>query len=148
VAAVEIGASYVSPGQGSIKGGAIAEAREDKSQERYEERKKYYEPNRHILLVHRLVPSSKPGQLYDVLLYLIPHHSSAGTLASVRHVEYYFGHHWGNQVFKSEDRARGFAIATSAFGAFMCTARIHFTDDKTVMVSRYVDFEMGPLGQA
>ena len=38
------------------------------------------------------------------------------------------------------------AIATSAYGPFMCTAEIYFSDSHVAMVSRYIDFEMGALG--
>ena len=82
--------------------------------------------------------------LYDIQLYLVPH--KGATLSNVARVEYYFGRHWGNRVFVSIDRSRGFPIATSAFGAFMCTAKLQFTDGGEVYVNRYVDFEMGAIG--
>lgn len=82
--------------------------------------------------------------LYDIQLYIIPHKDA--TLASVSTVEYYFGKHWGNQIFVSNDRARGFPIGTSAYGSFMCTAELTFTDGTKTMINRYVDFEMGNVG--
>jgi hypothetical protein len=91
-------------------------------------------------------PSIKPEQVYDILIYLVPHPSSDASLAGVKRVEYYFGKSWGRNIFASDDRAHGFAISTSAYGAFMCTAEIFFSDGETVMVSRYIDFEMGALG--
>jgi hypothetical protein len=142
---LEIGQSYVEPGQAVARGGAISAVREDLDSQRWEERRQYYELSRNLLLVHRLAPSKKAGQLYDVLIYLMPHHSSDATLAGVKQVEYFLGRSWANSIFTSVDRARGFAIATSAYGPFMCTAEIHFSDGKKVMVNRYIDFEMGPL---
>jgi len=61
-------------------------------------------------------------------------------------VEYYFGKHWGNQIFTSIDRARDFVITTSAYGSFMCIAKLCFSDGEQVMINRYVDFEMGAIG--
>lgn len=140
---LEVGAAHVSPGDFSEKTGLI-EIRVDETEERYKQRRQYYEPNRNIHLVHRLAPAKQPGQLYDIYLYLIPHKDAS--LSGVQKVEYYFGRHWGNRIFTSIDRARGFAISTSAFGPFMCTAKVHFTDGESVMLNRYVDFEMGASG--
>lgn len=82
--------------------------------------------------------------LYDIQLYLIPHKHA--TLAGVSQVNYYFGKHWDNQIFTSVDRAHAFLIATSAYGPFMCTAELRFSDGEIAMVARYVDFEMGAIG--
>jgi len=147
LASFELGQSYVSP-TSDVKNyqGAI-QTRPDENEERWNQRRLYYEPNRHLLLVHRIAPSQEPGQLYDVVIYLVPHPSTPGaTLASVTSVDYYFGHYWNSQIFTSLDRARSFSISTSAFGPFMCTAEILFTDNQKVMVNRYIDFEMGSLG--
>jgi hypothetical protein len=142
----EIGQAYVDPSQGTVSGGFVRVARKDADGHRHKEREQYYQPNRLLILVHRIVPSEQQGQLYDILIYLVPHPSSDATLAGVKKVEYYFGKSWGQNVFASDDRAHGFAIATSAYGPFVCTAEIFFSDGHTAMVSRYIDFEMGALG--
>ena len=141
---LELGQSYVSPSVETAKNETALEHHTDTGEERWRQREQYYKPNRNIHLVHRLAPSKAPGMLYDIQLYLIPHKDA--TLSNVRKVEYYFGRHWRRQVFTSIDRARGFPITTSAFGPFMCTAKLHFTDNETVIVNRYVDFEMGAIG--
>jgi hypothetical protein len=143
--AFEIGQAYVEPGGGVAKGGAIHGTRQDDGH-RHEQREEYYKPNRLIMLVHRVAPSMEEGLLYDVLIYVVPHPKSDASLISVTRVEYYFGKSWGSKIFTSIDRAHGFAISTSAYGPFMCTAQIHFNDGHTAMVSRYIDFEMGALG--
>jgi len=143
---VEIGQAYVDPSQGTVSGGFVRVARKDSDGRRHAERENYYQPNRLLMLVHRIVPSDQPRQLYDILIYLVPHPTSDATLAGVKRVEYYFGKSWGQNIFASEDRAHGFAIATSAYGPFVCTAEIHFSDEHVAMVSRYIDFEMGALG--
>jgi hypothetical protein len=144
--AIEIGQAYVEPGQGTVSGGLIRAVRKDTDERRHAQREQYYQPNRLLMLVHRVVASSKPGQLYDILIYLIPHPTSDATLVGVTKVEYYFGKSWGQSIFTSVDRARGFAIATSAYGPFVCTAEIHFSDGEVATVARYIDFEMGGLG--
>lgn len=143
---VEIGQAYVNPSQGTVSGGFVRVVRKDIDGERHAERERYYQPNRLLMLVHRIEPSDQAGQLYDILIYLVPHPTSEATLAGVKRVEYYFGKSWAQNIFGSEDRAHGFAITTSAFGPFVCTAEIHFSDGHKAMVSRYIDFEMGALG--
>ena len=144
--ALEIGQTYVNPGQGAVTGGSVRVARKDTDGHRHAQREQYYQPNRLLMLVHKIAPSQQAGQQYDILIYLVPHPKSDATLAGVKKVEYYFGKSWGRNVFVSEDRAHGFAISTSAYGPFVCTAEIHFSDGETVMVARYIDFEMGALG--
>jgi hypothetical protein len=144
-AAIEFGQSYVSPSGDIPKSGGAVTIRPDKGDSRFSQRKQYYEPNRNLQLVHRIAPSMTAGQLYDILVYLIPHGDA--TLAAVQRVEYYFGRHWANGgIFVSADRARGFSVSTSAWGPFMCTAEIRFTDGETALIARYVDFEMGASG--
>lgn len=138
------GQSYVSPSIETDTDETALEHHTDTAEERWRQREQYYKPNRNIHLVHRLAPSTKSGMLYDIQLYLMPHRDA--TLSNVSKVEYYFGRHWGKQIFTSIDRSRGFPITTSAFGPFICTAKLYFTDAETVIINRYVDFEMGAIG--
>ncbi|GEP93564.1 hypothetical protein SAMN05660909_05471 [Chitinophaga terrae (ex Kim and Jung 2007)] len=104
-------------------------------------RNKYYEDCRGVMLVHKVFRSLEASQYYDLLIYVIPHNNS--TLIQVKSVEYFLGPHWNNQVFKTRDRSKGFAIKTSAFGEFLCTTKIIFTDGQEITINRYIDFEMG-----
>ncbi|MFZ0036964.1 MAG: pYEATS domain-containing protein [Candidatus Acidiferrales bacterium] len=140
---IELGQSYVSQSIDSSDQSDLKH-RTDEKEERWRQREQYYRPNRNVLLVHRIAPSKEPGMLYDIQLYVVPH--AHATLASLDQVEYYFGPSWGNQIFTSVDRARGFPITTSAYGAFMCTAKLFFSDGEAVIINRYVDFEMGAIG--
>ena len=145
LASFELGESYVSVNEDFKRQGGAIEVRLDENEARYRERRGYYEPNRGIFLVHRLAPSQKLSQLYDILIYLVPHRDA--TLACVQKVDYYFGRHWNKRIFTSIDRATGFSVATSAHGPFVCTAELYFTDGSTAMVWRYIDFEMGVVGR-
>jgi len=141
---IELGQSYVSPSIDAGKDETALEHRSDENKDRWLQRQQYYKPNRNIHLVHRLAPSKEVGMLYDLQIYLVAHKDA--TIANLSKVEYYFGRNWGNQIFTSIDRAQGFPITTSAYGPFMCTAKLHFSDGETVMINRYVDFEMGAVG--
>ncbi len=148
VGSIELGQAYVDPNQGTVSGGSVHAVRKDADGQRHAQREQYYQPNRLVMLVHRIVPSEQAGQLYDILIYVIPHPGSDATLVGVKRVEYYFGKSWGGNIFASMDRARGFAITTSAYGPFMCTAEIQFSDGQVAMVARYIDFEMGAVGSS
>lgn len=104
-------------------------------------RTEHYTTTRRIMLAHRLFQSSRPDQVYDVLIYLIPH--GEGSLVEVTGVEYFFGRYWANKIFQSCDRSHGYPILTSAYGTFLCCARVTFNDGTTQILFRYIDFEMG-----
>jgi hypothetical protein len=140
----EFGATYVSPNGDISKAAGSLETLQDKDGLRSNDRNQRYKTNRGLFIVHRLAISKEPKQLYDIEIYLIPHKDA--TLACVQYVDYYFGHYWGDKIFRSHDRARGFSISTSAYGPFVATAKVFFSDDQSCVVSRYIDFEMGPAG--
>lgn len=94
-------------------------------------------------LVHRLFRSTSPGELYQVVIYIVPHGSAS--LIAVSRVDYFFGRQSNNLVTQSIDRARGFAIRTAASHPFLCYAEVHFNDGEIAKLSRYIDFEMGDV---
>jgi hypothetical protein len=94
------------------------------------------------MLVHRLYRSREVGQLYDLIIYVVPHKQAS--LEGVVRVEYFLGKYWHNKIFPSLDRSRGFPIRrTAAYGPLLCTAEVFFNDNTSVMLHRYLDFEMG-----
>lgn len=115
----------------------------DKNSLRESERASIYSTQRGAMLVHKIYKSQKDGQLYDILIYLIPKKNC--NIIQVTSVEYYFGKFWHNKIFTSSDRSNGFAIATSAYGPFLCTAKINFNDGESETVYRFIDFEMGDV---
>jgi len=138
---LEIGAVNALPGALEKTEGARV-WRPDENQSRENERRAYYDHARRVMLVHKLFQSTEKGELYDILIYVVP--SKDGTLSAVHSVEYFFGSHgWKNRIFVATDRSRGFPILTAAYGPFLCTAEVVFTDGERVMLHRYIDFEMG-----
>lgn len=108
---------------------------------RKKERNDIYKRDHGVMLVHRIQRSKEDGQHYDALIYVIPHKSTS--FAGVSSIEYFFGHYWGNKVFPSYDRSRGFPVIASAYAPFLCTAKVNFNDGTHTTLSRYIDFEMG-----
>jgi hypothetical protein len=73
-----------SPGAFS-NAGSLVGVRVDKDGTRAVERDLLYDQSRRVMLVHRIQRSTEDGQLYDVLIYVVPHKSAS--LAGVSEVE-------------------------------------------------------------
>ncbi len=112
---------------------------------RSEQRKATYERSRRLFLVHLLSPSSKRGH-FDVQIYLRRHGDQP--IDDVRSATFFFGKSWGNRVFNGTREQDAIGVATSAYGPFLCTCLVTFTDGTEVVLDRYVDFEMGKVLQA
>ena len=108
-----------------------------------DERNAIYGVSRQLFLVHVLEPTTRPNQAFDLFIYLISH--KGGDLGSVRRADFYFGKHWGNKVFEGKQVGSVIGVRTAAYGPFLCTCRITFTDGEHITVSRYIDFEMSKL---
>jgi hypothetical protein len=145
-AGVKIG-SFELEGLKVVQGGGIQKNHfketSDKNGVRENERASIYSTHRGAMLVHKIYKSQKDGQLYDILIYLIPKKDC--NIIQVTSVDYYFGKFWDNTIFTSTDRSNGFAIATSAYGPFLCTAKINFNDGNSETIYRFIDFEMGDV---
>lgn len=112
---------------------------------RSEQRKATYERSRRLFLVHLLSPSSKPGT-FDVQIYLRRHGNQP--IDDVESATFFFGKSWGNRVFDGTREHDAIGVATSAYGPFLCTCLVTFTDGTEVVLDRYVDFEMGKVLQS
>jgi hypothetical protein len=145
-ASVELGSIVVVPGGEVSQREKEIGVRPDGNHVREQERAAYREKARDVMLVHRLYMSREAGQLYDLVIYVIPHKEAS--LAGVSRVEYFLGWYWGNKIFPSVDRSRGFAITTAAYGPMLCTGEVFFNDGTSVVLHRYVDFEMGASAPA
>ncbi len=112
-----------------------------------------YRDNRNVFLAHTLRPSKKAGQEYDIAIYLVPHRSNdpkyrREDLSDITQAEFFLGEHFGNKVFHVKNKGGTVGIVVSAYGPFLCTCRVVFSDGHRVMLNRYIDFEMGSLIKA
>lgn len=105
-----------------------------------------YEQHRNIFLTHVIRPSQKPGQQFDVFIYLIRHKST--DFSDVRVAEFFLGPYWQNRVFPAVERDGFIGISTAAYGAFLCICRLAFTDGHHLFLERYIDFESHRTGAA
>ena len=140
VAGVEIGAVVALPSH--LEKTQVAKTFKSDDGRRRTDREVEYARCRRAMLVHKLLPSSEEGELYDILIYVIP--AFRGSLAGLQRVEYYFGGYgWKERIFVAADRSRGFPVLTAAYGPFLCSAEFFFNDSTSVVMHRYIDFEMG-----
>jgi hypothetical protein len=107
-----------------------------------------YRDNRNVFIAHTLRMSKKEGQLYDIAIYLIPHRSNdpryrREDLSDIVEAEFFLGEHFDNKVFRVKNKGGALGIVASAYGPFLCTCRVAFSDGVHVMLNRYIDFEMG-----
>jgi hypothetical protein len=107
------------------------------------ERDKLYQESRGVFLAHVISPSQDPGQTFDIFIFLIRHKSTDFT--DISSAEFFFGHYWGNKVFRENNDGGPIGVSTSAYGPFLCTCRVRFRDGGVALVSRYVDFEMAKV---
>jgi hypothetical protein len=104
-----------------------------------------YENNRGVFITHVIEPSKQKGQLYDIFIYLMRHQSS--DLSDIECAEFFFGHMWKNKIYKVENTGGLIGIIPSAYGEFLCTCRVTFTDGYQINIHRYIDFEAGKVGR-
>jgi hypothetical protein len=113
---------------------------------RVNERERIYTDSRLMVLVHEVTPSSKPGFKYDITIYA-KRHGINDDISDVISAEFFFGKSFGTQTFTGQRKGNVIGISTSAYGTFLCTCWITFSDGKTASIYRYIDFEMGDLVQ-
>jgi hypothetical protein len=99
--------------------------------------------SREVYLAHIIKPSAIPGQRYDVYVFLLG--SKDADLSKVERAQFFLGRHWGNRIFDVPNQGGSIGLSTSAYGPVLCLCRIRFQDGHEAMVSRYLDFEMGPF---
>jgi len=76
-----------------------------------------YERTRSVFLAHIALPSNKPGQLYDLAIFLVRKRSQGMDFRDVKKAEFFFGKYWGNEVFVGHrDNEGRIGVKTSAYG--------------------------------
>ena len=128
-----------------ISSGSKSKSLDQSSEEgRENHRNAIYARNKGYFLTHVIEPSEKENQAYDIFIYLVRHKSK--DYSNVKSTEFFFGSYWGNKIYegsKVEENLIG--LKTSAYGEFLCTCRVVFSDDEEVILERYIDFEMAKL---
>lgn len=112
------------------------------------ERQARYQSCKGLFLVHTARRSSTSGQVADILLQVTQHRSGPLTSGSVRKVEYQLGPKFFAAPVEKTDPTDGFSLRVSAWGPFLCVARVTLDDGTALVLERYVDFDMRPARTA
>lgn len=114
--------------------------------EREAHRAEMYRQHRGLFLGHSWEPSSVPGQVADIVIFLRQHDSGEDCdrpLAEghVKSVEYHLGaKFFDNTVVVGHD-VPDFRLSISAYGPVLCLAQVNFDDGSPpIMLDRYIDF--------
>jgi hypothetical protein len=119
-----------------------------------QERIKIGKSQRGVHLAHVVLPTDEPGQKFELLVYLVPgaeresRYGKPDDLGDVALAEFFLGHMWGNKVtpVRWTPGRRYLGIRTTAYAPAICLCRVTFTGSgETVLLSRFLDFEMGRL---
>ena len=100
-----------------------------------------YRNQRGLFLSHMLSRSTEPGQVFDIYISLFSHKD--GSFEDVKKAEFFLGKHWGNKAILGANLGGIIGMRTSAYGPFLCVCKVTFKDGETVLIDRYIDFEMG-----
>lgn len=110
-----------------------------------ERRKKSYEDNKGLFLVHTWRPSITPGQVADIVIWLQQHGKGPLSEGRVEKVEYQLGDKFFNGPKVKTNSSESFRLEVSAYGPMLCVARVYIKDDATpIILERYVNFEEAP----
>lgn len=146
---LELKGPRVDPGAAEIEIEGNIVTKRKATEEEFNKRNNIYDSSRHLMLVHRIKPSTVPGQKFDISVFLsrkVRKGKQAAEFQEVEYVEYYFGEYFGRKphgdVYTVKNSENGFAMTTSSYGGAICVATIRFKDGHVAIVSRFIDFEM------
>jgi hypothetical protein len=114
------------------------------------ERRKEYERTDGYMLTHVYRPSVDPIQRFSIFIFIVRHLKDTPgppkrSFDEIEKAEFFFGESWGNKVFRVENTGGLIGVRTDAWGTFLAACRITMSKPKgkTIMLFRYIDFEMG-----
>lgn len=105
---------------------------------------KSYIESHGYFLVHTWRPSREPNQVADIVLKIHRHFLAPEDAPDIREVEYYCGpYFFDNEVVKKRNKSKEFRLEVSAWGAFMCFARIHFQSNEEPVILKHLVYFPG-----
>ena len=110
-----------------------------------ERRIKLYEDNKGLFLIHTWRPSSTPGQVADIVIWLHQHGKGPLSEGRVEKVEYQLGDKFFRGPKFKKNPSDSFRLEISAYGPMLCLARVHIRGETApIILERYVNFEEAP----
>ncbi len=105
-----------------------------------------------LFLAHIYKHSTIPGMQFDVTIFIMrhrtgdPHSPYKQGLVDIKDATFDLGSSWRPNMVSVINDGGFIGITTSAWGTFLATCEVTFTDGKPpVILHRYIDFEMAPV---
>jgi len=99
-----------------------------------------YQKYQGVFLVHSWRPSRQPRQVADIVLQLQQHGDGPLRSGLVEAVEYALGPKFFLRPHVKTNREESFRLEVSAYGPFLCLARVWLKDGSSFDLERYVAF--------
>jgi len=99
-----------------------------------------YQKYQGVFLVHSWRPSRQQGQVADIVLQLQQHGDGPLKSGLVEAVEYALGPKFFLRPHVKTNREESFRLEVSAYGPFLCLARVRLKDGSSFDLERYADF--------
>ena len=108
-------------------------------------RKRIYQENKCMFLVHSWRPSLTFGQVADIVIWLHQHYQGPLTNGEVEKVEYQLGPKFFKHPKIKTNSHESFRLEISAYGPVLCLAKVYLKGKETpVTLERYINFEDAP----
>jgi hypothetical protein len=108
-------------------------------------RKRIYQENKCIFLVHSWRPSLTTHQVADIVIWLHEHFPGPLSKGEVEKVEYQLGPKFFKHPKVKSNAHESFRLEISAYGPVLCLARVYFKGEEApITLERYINFEEAP----
>jgi len=109
-------------------------------------REDVYNARRGFYLTYIITPSKVAGQKYDIYILVDRHKPTnpAKKFDDIQDAEFFLGIHWANRVFREKPHENVLGFSTSAYGPFLCVAKLNLTNGDPIMLDVYIDFKSAP----
>ena len=111
------------------------------SQDLEKQRIQCYQEYRGVFLVHSWRPSTRPGQVADIVLRLQQHGDGPLSSDEIVCVEYALGPKFFPRPVTKKNRNQQFRLEVSAYSPMLCLANVRLANASSFVLQRYVDFE-------
>jgi hypothetical protein len=102
-----------------------------------------YQVQEGLFLVHAWRPSTKPGQVADIVIWLHQHSAGPMNRDEVEKVEYHLGPLFFTKSVLKHNHEQAFKLEISAYYPMLCLARVYLRNRSDLIeLERYIDFHV------
>jgi hypothetical protein len=114
-----------------------------KWEHREQRRIERYQAQEGLFLIHTWRPSTKRGQVADIIIWLHQHKTGPLNRNEVGTVEYHLGPMFFTEPVIKRNREEAFKLEVSAYYPMLCIARAYLRNrSQPIELERYIDFDV------